>query len=81
MLNGDDVLMVDALVGYRNDEDVNESWARIKTALVESQKSSTNKQSVQFICCLGSEHKCMMNVNDGYCADGTGDCQYKVRIN
>lgn len=28
-------------------------------------------------CCLGPNHKCLLNVNDGYCAADT--CQYKVK--
>jgi hypothetical protein len=28
-------------------------------------------------CCLGAEHKCPLNVNDGCCAADT--CQYKVK--
>jgi hypothetical protein len=49
--------------------------------IVKKPSTSTNKESSQLICCLGINHKCMMNVNEGYCADGAGKCQYKVRIN
>ena len=28
------------------------------------------------ICCLGAEHKCLLNVNDGYCL--AARCQYRV---
>jgi len=28
-------------------------------------------------CCLGMDHKCPLNVNNGYCAADT--CQYKVK--
>jgi len=46
----------------------------------QNSKKKANNKGSQFICCLGSDHKCMANVNDGYCADGTGTCQFKVRI-
>ena len=28
-------------------------------------------------CCLGKDHPCDLNVNDGFCA--ADECQYKVR--
>ena len=31
---------------------------------------------VNSICCLGKDHPCMLNVNDGYCCADV--CQYKV---
>lgn len=37
-----------------------------------------NKASdLKAMCCLGKEHPCPMNVNDGCCA--ADSCQYKVR--
>ena len=32
---------------------------------------------VNSMCCLGSDHTCPLNVNNGYCAAET--CQYKVK--
>lgn len=29
------------------------------------------------LCCLGADHKCILNVNDGYCRAIA--CQYKVQ--
>jgi len=52
------------------------AWLRIKAALVESTKPSYNTGSLQFFCCLGSEHKCPLNVNRGYCV--AESCQYRV---
>ncbi len=66
-------------LGFRVRGDVQIGWnAALKYG---AQNSIDNKQSVQFICCLGGEHVCVSNVNNGYCAEGTGKCQYKVRIN
>ena len=59
------------LESFTHNTPVKEVFDRIKKELSGSDQ----------ICCLGSDHKCIMNVNDGYCADGTGKCQYKVRIN
>ncbi len=30
------------------------------------------------ICALGADHKCIVNCNNGYCAEGTGKCIFKV---
>lgn len=35
-----------------------------------------NTGTEQVICCLGAEHKCQLNVNDGYCC--ALKCQYQV---
>lgn len=39
---------------------------------LEEKANDTNS-----FCCLGPEHRCPLNVNDGYCA--AESCQYKVK--
>jgi hypothetical protein len=38
--------------------------------------TSTNTGSLKFFCCLGKQHPCQLNVNDGFCA--AEECQYRV---
>jgi hypothetical protein len=33
-------------------------------------------RSDQYMCCLGEDHPCPMNVDDGYCT--ANECQYMV---
>ena len=42
-------------------------------AFIELKEKVNNVNSQ---CCLGSDHPCPLNVNDGYCA--AESCQYKV---
>ena len=42
-------------------------------AFVELKYISENNKA---ICCLGKDHSCPLNVNDGYCC--AIECQYKV---
>ena len=44
------------------------------TAFIELERKANDTRSM---CCLGREHPCMLNVNDGFCAAEA--CQYKVR--
>ena len=44
------------------------------TAFVELESKAND---INAMCCLGKDHKCMLNVNDGYCCADV--CQYKVR--
>jgi len=34
------------------------------------------KDPTKAICCMGKDHKCLCNVNDGYCA--ADECQFQV---
>ncbi len=45
------------------------------SSFLELEKIANDKNA---ICCLGAEHKCILNVNDGYCCAHL--CQYKVHV-
>jgi hypothetical protein len=40
---------------------------------IELEKRANDTDS---FCCLGADHECLLNVNNGYCAADA--CQYKV---
>jgi len=38
-----------------------------------------NSKRIDMLCALGAAHRCVANVNDGYCAEGTGECMFQVQ--
>ena len=39
----------------------------------------TDKPDDNRLCAMGAKHKCIANVNNGYCVQGTGKCIFQVR--
>lgn len=47
-----------------------EAWTRLKTVL----NQTDNRENY---CCQGTDHKCPLNANNGFCA--AEKCQYQVQ--